>query len=315
MGYDDYAGIGELLDDNSGMKLKPDLAKPELDPDVIMYLSCGEEGGPGKVYQVNKHGHVLGVVNLPYTATGVAIHQNDGLVCALPRDGGKILRIDNRGNVETIMENDETLVHPVDVGIADNSDTIVVADNVADVLAAMPVDGGTPEVYQKFDRQRYSAQDMSVAVGRDRKVLLGTDGGEGIYRYSGSDFGQEKAPVLERRGGVAADPSTMKWAATQGDKIVVMEGNEMIQEIPLPANKTAHRQGMLSFGPASTVVVATRPKDDLEGDVWFMQFETEEGKSETQTLFKWDREPIVDFVVGPRMYWEGNTPDRPRLPY
>ena len=92
---------------------------------------------------------------------------------------------------------------------------------------------------------------------------------------------------------------------TTNSVVAVMEGDEVIKTLQLPANKTAYRNGLLSFGPTGSVVTATRPKDDPAGEVWLMQYQTE--KEGVRSLFPWKKEPMVDFVVGPRMYWEGNT--------
>jgi len=295
----------------------PPMPKIDYMPELVLYLSCGEEGGPGRVYQVNEHGHVLGVVNLPYTATGLALHRNNGvngLVAAIPRAGGKLMKIDDKGNVHTIMQDDPTLVHPVDVGIADGSDTMVIADNVADVLAAMPVNGGVPQIYHKFEGEGYHAQDMSVDVDRNRRVLFGTSGDEGVYRFYGDDFAKEKQPLLEENGGVAADRSSNQWAATQDDVIKVFDGNEVIKEFKFPGNKTAQRNGLLSWGPAGALVAAGRSKDSLSGPVSFYAYQTKR-EADVRYLFDWMRDPVVDFVVGPRMYWEGNEPETQRMLY
>ena len=60
----------------------------------------------GTVYQTDDTGRVVATVTLPYTATGLALHRNRGLVAAIPRDGGKILKIDERGMASTILERD-----------------------------------------------------------------------------------------------------------------------------------------------------------------------------------------------------------------
>ena len=181
----------------------PDLAPQPKIPAMVLYISCGEDAGPGRVYQVDDNGRVLGMVNLPYTATGLALHRTHGLVCALPRDGGRLMRIDDTGKVATILEKDPTLVHPVDVGVGNESDTIVVGDNIAHVLGATTTAGDKPKIYRKFDDQKWAEPDMSVAVTRDKHVIFGSNGPEGIFRYSGDNFfGLAAAAVARpRRGG------------------------------------------------------------------------------------------------------------------
>jgi len=287
---------------------------PDKAPQMVLYLSCGEDAGPGKVYQVDENGRVLGIVNLPYTATGLALHRDHGLVCALPRDGGKLMRIDDTGKVATLVEKDDALIHPIDVGLAPESDTVVVADNIADVLAATTAAGGRPKVYHKIEGQKWDEQEMSVAVTADKHVLLGTNGNEGIYRMSGDNSPASQKPLLPGRGGVAADIGTLKWAATQNpNQIHVFEGDQQVKQLRLPPNKSHYRNGILSFAPAGKVVAATRPSDDPAGEVWLIQFGTED--TEVRSLFPWNKERMVDFVVGPRMLWERHEPNSYRSQY
>ena len=296
----------------------PPPSEVPVEPAMVLYISCGEESGPGQVFQVNEHGGVLGIVNLPFAATGLALHRQHGLVAAIPRDGGKLMRIDDTGKVSTIMENSETVVHPVDVGLAADSDTVVVADNIGDCLAALTTAGSKPKIYHRFEGQKWDEQQMSVAVTTDKHVLFGTNGDEGIYRFAGDDYSASKGPLLPGRGGVAADPASLKWAATQSpDQICVFEGEELMQKLQLPANKSFHRQGLLSFGLTGAVVVAARDSDKAEDDPWLIQYETEENenKPEIRNLFKWNRARMLDFVVGPRMYWERHDPSSYRSVY
>ena len=218
----------------------------------MLYIATGDDDGQGKVYQVDENGRVLGVVNLPFTPTGMALHRTHGLVVAMPRDGGKIVRIDDTGKVATLFEKDKTVVHPVDVGVAGESDSVIVADNIADVLATTTAGGGKANVYQKFDGQKWTAQDMSVAVTNDKHVLFGTDGDKGIFRFSGDSSGSK--PMLPDPGGVAADPKTLHWAATQdSNQIYVFEGDELVKKLRLPPNKSHYRSGLLSFSPAQSL--------------------------------------------------------------
>jgi hypothetical protein len=288
----------------------PDFAPQPKIPAMVLYISCGEDAGPGRVYQVDDNGRVLGMVNLPYTATGLALHRTHGLVCALPRDGGRLMRIDETGKVATIMEKDPTLVHPVDVGVGAESDTIVVGDNIGHVLAATTTAGDKPKVYRKFDEQKWAEPDMSVAVTRDKHVIYGSNGPEGIFRYAGDNFSASQQPLLPGRGGVAADTNTLMWAATQNpNQVYVFEGEELVKKLRLPPNKAVYRQGLLSFAPAGKLVVATRPSDNPEGEVWLTEYETDKAKDGVRNLFPWSKERMVDFVVGPRMFWDRHSPD------
>jgi hypothetical protein len=282
-------------------------------PAMVLYISCGEEAGPGKVFQVNEHGGVLGIVNLPEAASGLALHRKQGLIAAIPRNGGKLLQIDDTGKVTPILVDDPTLVHPIDVAVGDNSDTVVVADNMSDCLAGLTTAGTKPKIYHQFESEKLAQQTMSVAVTRDKYVIFGTnaDGQEGIYRFAGDNFTATRGPLLPGRGGVAADTETVMWAATQSpDEIHVFEGEHLMKKFQLPANMSFYRQGLLSFAPTGAVVTVARQSDSVDGDPWLIQYHTKETEYEREmrNLFRWNRGRILDFVVGPRMIWERHEP-------
>lgn len=288
-------------------------SKNNMEPAFVLYVATGEEGGPGKVYQVNEHGRILGWVNLPHTPSSIALHRENGLVVSLPRDGGKIVKIDDTGKAETILEKDKNLVHPVDVAIGGDTDVVVIADNLSDVISATSYGGQTPKEYRRFEDQQWTAQTMSVAVTKDGHVIYGTDGGKGIYRFSGNDPDTVE-PILPEAGGVAADPKTLRWAATQSpNQVYVFEGEEHQQTLRLPPGKSLYKQGLLSFGPEETVVVAGRDSDSLDNEPWLFMIDPECG--ETRSLFPWTKEKMTDFVVGPRMFWERNSPNTYRSTY
>jgi hypothetical protein len=212
-----------------------------------------------------------------------------------------------------LVEKDKNLVHPVDVAVGGDSDAIVVADNIGDVLATTSTGGVKPQIYHKIEGQKWTAQDMSVAVTRDKHVLLGTDSEKGIYRFSGDQTAEAK-PILPGAGGVAADPKTLRWAATQdANQIYVFEGEELQKKLRLPPNKSHYRNGLLSFSPAQSLCVACRPSDDTAAQPWFLMYDFE--KDEIRSLFPWTRETLTDFVVGPRMFWDRKSPNEYKSVY
>ncbi len=293
----------------TGLPELPEL--PELMPEIVLYISTGNEGEEGgKIYQVNDAGRVLGIVKLPYQATGLALHRNNGLIAVTPRDRGKIYRVDDTGVLSVIMENNSRLPQPVDVGVAGDSDMILVADSMADVLAATNIAGVDPVIFRRLEQARYENQNMSVAVTQDKHVMFGTDAQRGIYRFNSEDKAESLAPVLAGSGGVAADPKSLKWAATQSPNMIhLYEGGMFLKTFKLAPGKSVYRQGLLSFAPSGAVVVATRHSDEVDQEVWLTAYETAEGKEgQIQSLFPWNRERMLDFVVGPRMIWERHSP-------
>lgn len=295
-----------------GLNDMPEL--PVLPPETVLYISAGNEGEEGgKIYQVNDAGRVLGIVNLPYQATGLALHRNNGLIAVSPRDRGKVYRLDDSGKLSVIMENNPKLPHPIDVGVAGDSDTIVIADSMADVLAATNIAGTDPVIYERFETAKYDDPRMSVAVTRDKHVMFGSDSQNGIYRFFRGEEVQESqspGPVLPGSGGVAADPKSLKWAATQSPNLIhVYEGGMALRTFKLASGKSIYGQGLLSFAPSGAVVVASRHSDEVDKEVWLTAYETAEGvEGQILSLFPWNRERMLDFVVGPRMLWERHSP-------
>ncbi len=316
-GYGGGGGGAYGTADLGGVEIAP---PPEIAPAMVLYISVGDDKSPGRVYQVDDQGRVLGMVNLPATATGIAMVREHGLVCVTPREGGKIYNIDDGGAVSTILQNDEKLVHPTDVAVAPNSDSIILADNMADTIMMTNVSGRPADTFKKFEGMKFQNQRMSVAVGRDKAVIYGSDGNQGIYRYSGDADEHRSTPILPEAGGVAADPVSDHWAATQGlNEIVVMEGETKKTTYKLPAGKILHNGGLLSFAPpagaaekvgGTGIVTVMRDASDANAAPYLIEFKTSpEGKVDQRLLFDWTKEPIQDFVVGPRMYWEKNHRD------
>ncbi|MGD0900639.1 MAG: hypothetical protein ABR915_22635 [Thermoguttaceae bacterium] len=276
-------------------------------PELVLYVTTGTETSPGMLYQVADTGRVMGKVPLPYTATGIALHRGHGLVLAVPREGGKLYDVDDTGKLSTLLEKDPAMPHPIRVGIAGQSDTIVVADNIANQLAATSIGGTKGKVYQRFDGSQYSSQDMSVAVTNDKHVMFSSPAVPGVFRFSGDESPSSKKPVLPVSGGVAADPKSLRWAACQDpNTILVYEGEELVKKLRLPPGKSFYRNGLLSFSPAGSIIVAVRDEDKQVGDVWFLCYDID--KDDVRSLFPWKFEQMQDFTSGPRMLWNRHSP-------
>ena len=70
---------------------------------------------------------------------------------------------------------------------------------------------------------------MSVAVASDKSVVYGFEGRAGVFRCSGDDA-SAPVPLLPNYGGVAADPTSTRWAATQPpNQIYGYDGNELLK--------------------------------------------------------------------------------------
>ena len=114
-----------------------------------------------------------------------------------------------------------------------NSDVMVVADDMADQLVMTTIAGTKTKIYQKFDA-KYSSQPMSVAVANDKGVVFSSDAEPGVHKFMGDQSRGDK-PLLPTSGGVAADHSSLRWAAAQApNKIAVYEGMQFLKNLRLP---------------------------------------------------------------------------------
>jgi hypothetical protein len=231
----------------------------------------------------------------------------------VPREGGKIYHIDATGKVSVILEDDPLVPQPVDVGVAANSDAIVVADNLAHVLGGTSIAGQKAREFQRFKLQKWDRPVMSVAVTPDQHVLFATDMEAGVYRFAADDF-SPRSPVLPKLGGVAADTASLRWAAAQPpNQIALFDGDSPVKTLRLPPNRLAYRHGLLSFVPAARLVTAARSADKADSGVWMVELATKDDSA--HDLFVWRKEPILDFVVGPRMPWQPYEPEKRRSLY
>jgi hypothetical protein len=281
------------------------LEKPKLDkvPELVLYVSTGDLAGPGKVYQVKgTDGQVMGKANLDKTATGISMYRDKGVVVAIPRDGGKIVEIDDTGKQSTILEKDPSLLHPVKISMPGNSDTMVVADDTSNQLVMSTIAGTKTRVYQKLPSS-YSSQPMSVAVANDKGVVFSSEAQPGVHKYMGDQSAGDK-PVLPMSGGVAADHSSLRWAAAQAPNVIkVYEGQQFLKNLRLPPEDRFYKGGLMSFAPDGSLCVAVQNDKD---EVWILSFHVD--KNQVTNSFKWTHEEMQDFAVGTRMPWDRHSP-------
>ncbi len=287
-------------------------------PSYVVYIASGDELGPGQVYQVDHHGAVISRIDLPLTGTGIALERDKALVLAVPRDGGHVLRIDDVARVSTVIENSRFLLHPIDVAVVPDSDTVAVSDNISNILATVPqIADATPSVRRKFDGRDSTAQNMSIAWTSDDHLILGTDRGPGIYRFNLSHAKplpadkkvDERRPLLPADGGVAADPHGPRWAAAQApDQVCVFRGEKLEKRLGLLPGSRLYGVGLLSFSPDGELCVTAHEKGRPADAVSFVMLNIE--REDARTLFVWTKQHVNDFVIGPPMPW-----DRRRTPY
>ena len=291
-------------------KILPVEPKRDKLPQLVLYVAAGDGIGPGKVYQVEgTDGRVMGKENFDQTPTGISMYGDHGrelgVVVAIPRDGGKVVEIDDTGKQSTILEKDPALPHPVKISMAGNSNTMVVADDLAYQLVMSTIEHTKTKVYQKFDPS-YSSQPMSVAVANDKDVLFSSNAKPGVHKFSGDQSARGDKPILPTSGGVAADHGSLRWAAAQVPNVIkVYEGRQFLKNLRLPPQKKFYKGGLMSFGPDGSLCVAVQDSDNEQGDVWILCFHVD--KEQVTNSFKWTHEEMQDFAVGSRMPWNQHS--------
>ena len=216
------------------------------------------------------------------------------------------MQIDDTGKLSTIIEKDPQLPHPVKISMPGNSDTMVLADDISNQLVMSTIAGTKTKVYQKLD-EGCSSQPMSVAVTNDKGVVFSSQAEPGVHKFMGDQSAKGNKPVLPASGGVAADHSSLRWAAAQApNSIKVYEGPQYLKTLRLPPNKRFYKGGLMSFGPDGSLCVAVQDDDNPSGDVWILAYHVD--KEKVTNSFKWTHEEMQDFAVGTRMIWGTQFP-------
>ena len=191
------------------------------------------------------------------------------------------MEIDDTGKLSTIIEKDPVLPHPVKISMPGNSDTMVVADDLSDQLVMSAHRRHRRPRSTRSSTQSYSSQPMSVAVANDKGVVFSSDADPGVHKFMGDQSAQGDKPVLPASGGVAADHSSLRWAAAQApNAIKVYEGQQYLKTLRLPPNKKFYKGGLMSFGPDGSLCVAVQDADNEQGDVWILCLPCRQGEGD-----------------------------------
>jgi hypothetical protein len=299
---------------------------------LVFYLATGENYSAGRVYMVSVWGNKLASVGLvgEGAATGIAFHKGKdggGLVVAIPRNKGRIMRIGYEGKASTELAAVQGLPHPVDVAIGGNSDETFVVDDIANSLGCFKSGTRDPDLRLQrllpgFSGQSSTSKDqhVSVAVTNDKHVIAA--GETGVYR---DPSGLESKPLLPKYGGVAADPLSAVWAAAQPPNLIyVYNGEQLVKKLSLPRGMVHYRNGRLAFSHDDGWLCVACQKENGEADdgiQLYLCYDIEKGQYER--LFGWgpkywahnemadivsDDKEINDFVVGPWLRWPGAPP-------
>lgn len=282
--------------------------KDKLPGDLAIFLGIGETGKPGQVVQLDQHGRVLGVVELPAAPYSLAA-LDDGLLVALP-GAVQVVKIDATGRVETIARSSRTLPlkAPISVATVPGKSDILVADNVADVVWLVPehwnegaagTTASQPLTLLRIKGYELQAQDMSVAMGKDGYVLLAASGPDGVYRFRGGPDATLGNPLLPDAMSVAVDPKSMRWIAAVRDELVVFR--ERREEFRVRYPKGFYLYDTVAFGPGGELVIGLRQLL-RPGELFTVNF-VDLRKKDFHALFDWNKGPVKSLAIAKRANW------------
>ena len=250
--------------------------------------------GPGKVYQLDDRGRILGSVDLPATPYGIDV-QRDGLVLAMPGRG--LLKIDLEGTYRPLVESE--ISRALDVAIHAETGELIVADNQADNLWQV---SANPEVkprrIQSFKGAEGHMQSMSIDVTADNHLLFASTNPKGVFRLALTQDAPLGKAIIDEAGGVAADKASTRWAAATQAGLHVFDKDKQIAEIPFPPDQPGYRSGIVaSTNGVFVTALGSGPRPEL--------VEIDPESKNMRSFFAWGRERLVDFAVGPRLPWSG----------
>ena len=272
-------------------------AAEEEDGAFSIYLAVGPVVGQGKVIQVNPVGKVLGEVSLPATPYGLAVFKQH-VYASLPR-AGTVVRIDEHGNVETVIEHPQ-LQHPLDVAVHPTRGDIVVTDNSSDVIGRANADGDVS--IKQIAPSRGHLQNFSVAVTVAGKIVMSASSPRGTFLTKwDEDIG---APILaESDNPVAADPTSNQWAAFDDDGVLhVYDGELPVADIELPRAKP-YRGGLLAYSPSGQLVIVQASANGLQFSLVDLATES------ARPMFFWNGDRLVDVAIGRPVDWVDAAPN------
>lgn len=162
----------------------------------------GRERAEAKVYQVDEHGRVLGIVGLQdFTATGLACTTPTASCAPVRGTAASCCGSTTRPRSRPSWRRDEALVHPVVAWASPPNRIRARGRGVSDLLAALQRAAANYKVYQS-SKARSGTPRTCRGHHQDKHVIFGTKTATGHLPLAGDDF-TAKGPGPARAGGVA----------------------------------------------------------------------------------------------------------------
>lgn len=294
-------GVGLLVAAGVGPTAGAPALKGEKDTvkDWVIYLGCGESGGPGTVFRLDQTGTLLGTVKLDATPYGLTTVPG-GLVAALPgTQTGKVVRIDKAGKATTLFEDTVTLPAPIAVANDPATGDIYLGDNVTDILLVLPKGQAkdAPRVLT-FPGAAGHCQNLNLAVARGGHLLYGGSGPVGVYRFKADKDAALGDPVLTADAGVAADAGSDRWVAALPGELRVFEEEKEVLALPYPPGRHRWHEAV-AVAPGGVPVLALHM-----GDTKYEIVRLDVAGKEFKPLFQRDGARVVCLTVGPKLAWK-----------
>ncbi len=283
----------------------PASGRATIPEDLALYLSCGDTGKPGQLFQVDGAGKVLGTIGLHEAPSGIAgIRGSLTLAIATSIIGaGQVVTVQPNGSLSrTPLE--KRFPAPISAARDPVSDDIIIADNdlltISRLLSA-PAGKQEPILQVQLQAPMKHFPSMHIAATRDGYIIFGSSDPKGVYRFkatSGATLGQ---PLLPAWCAVAADPNSNLWVALQNEELRIFDGDKEQPPFQFPAGTRPDHYGLVTFGPGSSVITVLHTGRGVEVTLVDTQ------KRVLHPLFAWEGKQIKCIALLPRMNWLKET--------
>jgi hypothetical protein len=268
------------------------------DDSLALYFAFGPVSGPATLVQVDWDGSVRGSLELPYSISGLA-PDRDRLLATVgsARVGeGRVIAIDQNGALNDFYRDRDLLPDTIEIWSTADSDEVLVADNGADVIVALPKDGKTPARKLIQIEGHEDFQSMSVAKCSDGRLLYSGSDLNAVYRVALEDGPTLCNPLIQGQAAVCADPNSSKWVAAQSNELHVFDGNQQIASFPYPEGRSMRRTNIAFLNDGQLVLGL-----DAGRQLWVYAVNVETG--EFHGLFSLRADRVTGLAIAPKMDW------------
>jgi hypothetical protein len=228
-----------------------------LDDRLAVYFTFALTGWKSTIVQADWDGTVRAGLDLPYSISGLAPDGNRllGSVASPMIRQGRVVALDEDGAFTTVFRDNDLLLATTAIWTTPDSGEMLLADNRADLVVAVPKSGGAPaETRIRIGGPPEHAQSMSVARCADGSLVYSGSCVAGVFRMppgAGPALGK---PLLHGEANVAAHPTSDGWVAALATALHVFAGEHAVARLRYP-DGTSMLPPTVAFSPDGLLVV------------------------------------------------------------